>query len=133
MPDSRKMLALLGGLLCGSLTALGCFSERDGGPLASGARCSVPIATIDSMHHFIAMRDLLFRPDSVRVPPGATVTWVDCDDAGAEPHTATEIGGAWTSPLLSPGDRYSRRFPSGGTFDYYCTIHAGMAGTIVVQ
>jgi plastocyanin len=33
---------------------------------------------------------------------------------------------------MPPGDTFSRRFRSEGTFRYHCTIHASMRGTIVV-
>lgn len=128
-----KALALFLGALGGGAIVLACFSDRGAGPGTAAGECRVPVATIDSMHYIVAIRNFGFHPDSLSVPVGATVTWVNCDDAGLEPHNATSTTGVWTSPNLSSGDRYSRAFAAGGSFSYYCTIHPYMLGKIVVQ
>jgi plastocyanin len=114
--------------------AAACFSERAGGPTFSGAaECRVPVTVIDSMHILIAIRNFAFVPDSIVVPAGATVTWVNCEDVGVEPHTTTSETAVWDSPELSPGSRYSRTFAAPGPFPYHCTPHPQMLGTVVVQ
>jgi plastocyanin len=119
------------------VVAAACFSERAGGPTFSGAaECRVPVTVIDSMHILIAMRNFRFVPDTITVPVGATVTWVNCEDVGVEPHTTTsDTTGIWDSSEFSPGARFSHRFPAAGTFPYHCTPHRllGMVGQIVVQ
>src|SRR6266511_3869676 len=136
MTRTRKALALVLGCAAGSATALACFSERGAGPVASAAECTVPVTVIDSMHYIVAIRDFAFHPDSLAVPVGATVTWVNCEDVGVEPHTTTsDTTGIWDSSDLSPGARFSHRFPAAGAFPYHCTPHKdiGMVGLIVVQ
>jgi len=135
MTLSRRALLLLVGCAAGSLTALACFSERGAGPGPSGAaECSVPVTVIDSMHFVVAIRDFTFRPDSIRVPPGATVTWVNCETPPQEPHTSTsDASGEWDSPEINVGQRFSHRFTVPGTFTYHCTPHPFMLGKIVVQ
>jgi len=117
--------------------AAACFSERAGGPTFSGAaECRVPVTVIDSLHILIAMRNFSFVPDSIAVPAGATVTWVNCEPAGTEPHTTTsDTSGVWDSPYFSTGARFSRRFTAAGTFPYHCIPHRdlGMVGQILVQ
>jgi len=129
------MRRLIVGLLAlGGLAALACFSERGAGPGPSGAaECSVPVTVIDSMNFIIAIRDFVFRPDSIRVPPGATVTWVNCEDVGQEPHTTTSDSAVWNSSEFGPGSRFSHTFPTGGAFPYHCTPHPFMLGKIIVQ
>ena len=128
---------IIGVLALGGLAALGCFSERGSGPVVSGtAACRVPVTVIDSMHYIIAIRNFAFHPDSIAVPVGATVTWVNCEDAGVEAHTTTsDTTGIWDSPLLIPGARFSRSFPTSGVFPYHCIPHLdlGMVGKLVVQ
>jgi plastocyanin len=34
---------------------------------------------------------------------------------------------------MNPGATFTRTFPSAGTFQYHCTIHPGMVGTVTVQ
>jgi plastocyanin len=114
--------------------ALACFSERSAGPVVNAAaECRVPVSVIDSMHVVVAIRDFAFRPDSIAVPAGATVTWVNCETPPQEPHTTTADAATWDSPELNPGDRYSRTFAVAGTFPYHCTPHPFMLGKIVVQ
>ena len=123
------MLAAIGGGI-----AIACFSDRGAGPSTTLAECSVPVSVIDSMHYIVAIRDFGFHPDSLSVPPGATVTWVNCEDVGQEPHTTTaDAGIGWASPDLSPGNRFSHTFPTPGPFPYHCTPHPFMVGKVVVE
>lgn len=125
----------LAGIAGLTLTAsVACFSERTGGPAASLADCQVPVTVIDSTHYLVAIRNFLFYPDSLAVPTGATVTWVNCEDVGQEPHTTTsDTTGIWDSSDMLPGARFSRRFTAAGAFPYYCTAHAFMRARIVAQ
>jgi len=124
-------------LAIGCAAVVACFSERGSGPsLNTAAECRVPVTVIDSMHVIVAMRDFAFHPDSIAVPPGGTVTWVNCEDVGVEPHTTTsDTTGIWDSSDLSPGARFSHRFPAVGVFPYHCTPHRsiGMVGKVVVR
>jgi plastocyanin len=117
----------------GCVIAVACFSDRGAGPGNVAGECQVPISVIDSTHFIVAIRNFAFRPDSQKVPPGATVTWVNCEDPGQEPHTTTSVTAVWSSPTMVSGQRYSHTFPAGGTFPYSCTIHPSMLGKIVVQ
>ena len=126
------VVAALAGLALAAAAA--CFSERTSGPRAGAAECRVPVTVIDSMHYLVAIRNFEFQPDSLAVPPGATVTWVNCEDVGHDPHTTTsDTVGVWDSPELSAGATFSRRFVNAGAFPYHCTPHAFMLGKIVVQ
>jgi plastocyanin len=117
----------------GCAAALACFSERGSGPGNTSAECNVPVTVIDSMHYIIAIRDFTFRPDSLTVPPGATVTWVNCETPPQEPHTTTSDSTLWSSPELVPGARFSHTYPVAGGFPYHCTPHDFMTGKVVVQ
>jgi plastocyanin len=127
----KAAIAALTGLGVAALAA--CFSERASSPVASLADCRVPVTVIDSMHYLVAIRSFVFRPDSLAVPAGATVTWLNCEDVGQEPHTTRSDTGTWDSPELNPGGRYSRTFAVAGAFPYHCTPHPFMLGKIVVQ
>ena len=122
-------------LLCaiGCATVVACFSERGSGPVAGPAECRVPVSVIDSLHFIVAIRNFAFHPDSIAVPAGATVTWVNCEDVGQEPHTTTSDNAVWNSPDLNPGQRFSHTFATAGAFPYHCTPHPFMLGKIIVQ
>jgi len=123
----------VGVLALAGLAVVACFSERGSGPVSGAAECRVPVTVIDSMHYIIAIRDFAFHPDSLKVPPGATVTWVNCEDVGQEPHTTTSDSSVWNSPDLSSGSRFSHTFAAAGGFPYHCTPHPFMTGKVVVQ
>jgi plastocyanin len=121
-------------VVIGSAVAIACFSERGTTIVNPDADCAVPVTVIDSMHYIVAIRDFSFHPDSLTVPRGATVTWVNCEPAGTEPHTTTSDVAVWSSPDLSPGNRFSHTFPAiPGAFPYHCTPHGFMLGKVIVE
>lgn len=132
----KRLAAVLAGSCCGiaGVVAVACFSERGAGPSVNpAAECTVPVTVIDSMHYIVAIRDFAFHPDSIAVPTGATVTWVNCEVPPQEPHTTTSDAGLWDSPELSPGARFSHTFATPGPFPYHCTPHPFMLGKVVAQ
>ena len=61
---------------------------------------------------------------------GTTVTVTNSDAAR---HDWTARNGAFASPPLAQGESYSYTFNSPGTFDYFCSLHPSMTGTITVR
>ena len=127
----KRLMVVLGAVGCAM--AVACFSDRSAGPVAGAAECRVPVTVIDSLHYIVAIRDFGFHPDTLTVPVGATVTWVNCEDVGQEPHTTTSDNAVWDSPELSPGDRFSFKFAAQGAFPYHCTPHPFMTAKVIVQ
>jgi plastocyanin len=79
----------------------------------------------------VKIDNFAFSDQTVTVAPGATVTWVNEDDA---PHTiVAEDGKSFRSKTLDTGDKYSFTFMSAGTFGYFCSIHPHMTGKVVVK
>ena len=84
-----------------------------------------------------------FTPENVTVVIGVnnTVTWTNNDNAGAgTSHTVTPksqpAAGAWPaagSGNIAPGQSYSFTFTVPGTYDYICSYHSWMAGSVVVK
>ncbi len=76
-----------------------------------------------------------FSPSEVTVSKGSTIHWVN---RTATTHTITpnDAGqaGTWTAQNISGnGTDFSHTFNTTGAYEYHCTIHAGMTGTIKVQ
>ena len=133
--ELRSRLAAVTLPLLAAWTAA-CISERGGGPAGpSGQDCRVPVSVVDSGHVLVAIDNFLFAPESISVANGATVTWVNCEPAGTEPHTTTSAASTplWDSGEFPSGDRYSRTFSTPGVYPYFCTSHSGMNGVVVVQ
>jgi plastocyanin len=70
-----------------------------------------------------------FRPASIKVAPNTTVQWTWAQ--GATLHNVTFSDAA--SGDQSQGHVFTKVFPTAGTFNYSCTIHAGMNGSVLVQ
>ena len=71
-----------------------------------------------------------FKPDTLTIPPGTTVTWTNLD---GPPHTVTTREKGYDSKTLSTGDTFSYTFDENSTYEYYCTIHPFMIATIIVE
>ncbi len=129
----KRLMVVWGAVACA--IALACISDRSSGPVAGAAECRVPVTVIDSMHYIVAIRDFAFHPDTLHVPAGATVTWINCEDVGQEPHTTTsDTTGIWSSTDLNPGNRFSHTFTTPGPYPYHCIPHESfMRGEIIVQ
>ena len=70
-----------------------------------------------------------FSPGSVTVDPGTVVVWANRDTVA---HTSTADNNVWNS-VIGAGSEFSRTFSTSGAFNYRCTLHAGMSGTITVR
>jgi plastocyanin len=70
-----------------------------------------------------------FSPASITVPVGTTVTWGNND---LNDHTTTSNSSLWNA-ALDGGQTYQYRFTAAGTYEYHCTNHATMRGTVIVQ
>ena len=64
------------------------------------------------------------------VADGTTVTWINVDGV---PHTVTSMDNRIDSPFLEADQRFSLKVSAGGSFDYWCRVHAGMTGRLVVR
>lgn len=77
----------------------------------------------------IEMSDLAFGPGEIEIEPGTTVRWVNRDPVA---HNTTSDQDLWESPLIGPGETWSRTFEEPGSYDFHCTPHPFMEGTIIV-
>jgi plastocyanin len=77
----------------------------------------------------VSISGMRFDAPTVVVKKGGVVTWTS---NGAMPHTVTANNGSFGSPQLSNGATWSRTFDEVGRYGYYCSLHPGMRGTVVV-
>ena len=78
----------------------------------------------------VKIDNFTFAPGAVTVPAGTTVQWVNRDDI---PHTVVSTDNAFKSKVLDTDQEFSYTFTKPGKFDYFCSIHPKMTGTVVVQ
>jgi plastocyanin len=78
--------------------------------------------------------DAVFRPGTITVRSGTTITWVNND---LSVHTATygeqRDPDSFDSQLMSPGEEYSFTFEGAGTYGYFCQLHPNMTGSVIVE
>jgi plastocyanin len=77
----------------------------------------------------VSINNFAFAPTTLTVPVGSKVTWTNHDE---EPHTVAASDGSFHSPGLGTNATYSYTFPTAGSYDYICSIHPSMHGTVVV-
>jgi plastocyanin len=89
--------------------------------LSAPARAADASVTIDNF---------TFSPGRLTVKAGTTVTWVNQDDI---PHTVASDTKVFKSKALDTDDKFSFTFATAGVYDYFCSLHPHMMGTIVVE
>lgn len=122
---SRTTLAALGLAL-----ALGACSTDD----TTSPEATSPGQTSDATEATID--DFRFRPETIEVGSGGTVTWTNEDDTA---HTVT--AGSEEAPeedrfdleVGAAGDTVSHTFDEPGSYAYFCELHPFMTGTVEVS
>jgi plastocyanin len=97
---------------------------------AGGAHCRTQAIT-DEAGIKVETRGFCYEPTVLRIEAGQTVEWTNRD---AAPHTVSGVNGAWGDfTQFGEGESISFRFPSAGVFPYFCALHPGMIGSVVVD
>ncbi|MEU8076243.1 multicopper oxidase domain-containing protein [Catellatospora citrea] len=91
----------------------------------------VAATTAYAANHTVTVKNIAFSPSTLTVTVGDTVTWVNQETDGTS-HTVAADGGAFISGNIAPGGSFSFTFTSTGTFNYHCTLHPFMTGTVIV-
>ncbi len=91
---------------------------------ADGSEPPPPGGTAD-----FTMSGRVFRPTSITVDPGTTVTFLNDDDRD---HTVTATDLSYDSGIMNTGDSYQRVYATPGTFEFFCAIHPDMVATVIV-
>ena len=105
-------------------------AEQDLGDESDRRRQKVdPVATA-AASTTVTIEDFAFSPKSITVDVGDTVTWRNNDDVA---HSATAEDGSFDTGTFGNGASRSETFDTAGTFQYICTPHPFMKGTIKVN
>jgi plastocyanin len=125
---------LAAGLAAGVLLLAGCSASRPAarpsvtfGPNTATPSVTEPAAPVSGNQ--ITIDGFAFAPATLTVSAGTSVTWTNRDE---EPHTVVAGDGSFHSPGMGTGATFSHTFSTAGTFDYVCSIHPMMHGTVVV-
>ena len=91
---------------------------------------SLAVAAAAAATHTIVIDGTAFSPAKLEVHRGDRVVWVNKDPF---PHTATAKDHSFDSHNIAASKSWSYVARKAGTFDYVCTLHPTMTGTLVVR
>ena len=104
--------------------------------LAQEAKPSL-VKDVSIVANAATMGDKAYSPNPIEVKVGEGVTWSNDD---SQIHTATsgaagaaDAGSVFDSGILSPDATFDFVFDKAGTYDYYCTRHPQMVGSVTVS
>ena len=84
-----------------------------------------------SKQNRIEIKDFAFNPQTITVKSGEKVTWINRDE---EPHTIVSVGKQFKkSTALDTDQEFTITVGAPGTYEYFCSVHPKMTGTIVVE
>jgi len=92
---------------------------------------AMPLVAHAQTTHVVTVGDNFFSPSQLTIEVGDTVRWQNA--AGGNQHNVISSNGAFASSPTASSFTFDVTFNQAGTFNYDCSIHAGMAGTITVQ
>ena len=78
----------------------------------------------------ITIKNFAFDPASITVKVGSTVRWVNQDSV---PHRIVFADKSISSVLLAASQSASQKFDQPGIYNYICSIHTDMHGTVIVK
>ena len=98
--------------------------------ITTAASQSTPKTTGTLSNYVINISNFKFAPDTMTVPVGSTVSWVNKDSIS---HSVAADSGSFKSGDLATGDIYNYTFKTAGSFAYHCAGHPFMMAKIIVQ
>ena len=79
----------------------------------------------------IEIKDFMFNPPTLTVKAGEKITFINHDE---EPHTVVSVGKKFQkSSALDTDQEFTITAGEPGTYEYFCSVHPKMTGTIVVE
>jgi amicyanin len=78
----------------------------------------------------VKIDNFTFNPPMLKVKAGDTVTFANQDDI---PHTVVAMNRAFKSKVMDTGETYAFAFTTAGQYEYFCSLHPHMKGTIIVE
>jgi plastocyanin len=115
------MRPLLTVVLCLAVTACGSSAEKNAAATATPSRQPAVVQ--------VSMRHNRFSPERITLRVGQTVRWTNHDTVA---HTVASQSLRLASEGIEGGQAYTYRARRPGRFPYYCTIHAGQTGVLVI-
>jgi len=81
----------------------------------------------------VRLQENRFRPARVTVAAGTTVVWVNDEEDPSVEHNVIARDYRWASDNFFPGEAYEHTFDTPGVYRYFCDLHGGMVGQVIVE
>lgn len=81
----------------------------------------------------IDVKDFSFNPAEVVLYAGQSVKWINRDDATHQVYGNSKNAENIRSQEMKLGSYYVYNFEKAGTYEYHCTFHPSMKGTIIAK
>lgn len=85
----------------------------------------------------VAMANMAFNPETITINSGTTIVWINNDNIA---HTivsgirdSENAGEMFESSNVRPGETFGFTFEESGSYSYFCSIHPGMEGQVIVE
>ncbi|HXV66844.1 MAG TPA: plastocyanin/azurin family copper-binding protein [Nitrosopumilaceae archaeon] len=85
----------------------------------------------------VGLESPFYSPNIIKVSAGQSITF---DNVDGNQHTVTSVkagttdhDGKFDSNLLQPGEKFELTLKEKGTYNYYCSLHTNMRGTVIVS
>jgi plastocyanin len=99
--------------------------------IAAWGNDAASVAMAGNKKNTIEIKDFGFNPQTLTVKSGETITWINRDE---EPHTVVSVGKKFQkSSALDTDEKFTITTGAPGTYEYFCSVHPKMTGTIVVE
>jgi plastocyanin len=127
----RRLVLSLGiALALGSGVALAQYPDpATPAPSPTAAAKTAAPTPAPSPLSIIHIKNFAFVPDTVTIPAGSTVRFVQDDEAA---HTVTATDKSYDSGNLNQKESWRHTFATEGTYTYFCAYHPQMKGKVVV-
>jgi len=79
----------------------------------------------------VNIKDFAFNPSTLNIKAGTKITWINNDQAQHKIISVSDEAGP-SSDVLSQNDTYTYIFKKAGNFEYRCSFHPSMTGSVVV-
>jgi plastocyanin len=135
-PDSKNMIYPSQGMTRGKLSEV-LYNSLKGTttntpnptpsptPTPSPSPVTQPLADLN-----VSIEGFMFNKKTMTIAQGTKVRWTNKDSMA---HTVTSDDGKFDSGSIAPGQTFEFTFNDLGTFNYHCTPHPTMTGSITVK
>ncbi|MDP7042999.1 MAG: alpha-amylase family glycosyl hydrolase [Candidatus Thalassarchaeaceae archaeon] len=97
----------------------------------------LPVLTVDageskSSTHAVDIQNFAFNPQDITIIVGDSITWTNQDSSS---HTATSTSGpaSFDSGNMQSSSVFTYTFTASGTYNYECSFHPSMTGSVTVE